>query len=371
MKEKFLLKNIFDTKMISYIGQNIQDVYPSFDRDLFVLETMKAFETLTLSQRAQCISDTLHLFLPKDYLHAVDILESSLGPVIKDEKLEGYDCFYVMPLGVYVKDYGLEYFDRSMAALKEMTKRFSSEWPVRSFIEHDEKKALSYLGVWAEDENCHVRRLASEGSRPRLPWGTRLQKYIVDPAPVLTLLQKLKNEPSRLVQRSIANNLNDIAKDNPSHVIEFLQRWKSEGVKDIDWITSHACRSLIKSGNSQALHLMGYQTDVPIQNLSLKLVKNAVSLGESLEFSLSFELLEDHDLIIDYLMYFKKANGELKAKVFKLASKSFSKNTTIVLNKSHPFKELSTRKYYEGLQAIQLQINGKLHAAREEFYLEL
>jgi len=371
MAEKFLLKNIFDKKMLMYIAGNIHRVHPAFDCDLFVSKTLEDFDRLGLQERAQRISDMLFVFLPQGYLEAIDILEASLGPVIEEEELEGYSCFYVMPLGVYVSDYGLEYFDRSMLALKEMTKRFSSEWPIRSFIEHDEQRALAYLFSWTEDKNCHVRRLVSEGTRPRLPWGKRLKKYIADPMPVLNLLKKLKNEPTRLVQRSIANNLNDIAKDHPLAVVEFLQVWRRENVNDIGWIISHSCRSLIKAGDVNALALMGYKTDIQINNLSLELLHTEVTLGGNLEFSLSFDLKETNDLVIDYLLYFKKANGELKAKVFKLSNKAFDGQTKIAIVKKHPLKKITTRRYYEGVQALQLQINGKLYGEKKEFYLKV
>jgi len=370
MAEKFLLKNIFNKEMVSFIGQNIKDVYPDFKLDSFIDEVMLGFDLLSFSERAEHIASKLHAYLPANYLEAIDIIEKSLGPVIEEEELEGFDCFYVMPLGVYVKNYGLHEYDRSMHALKEMTMRFTSEWPIRVFIETDEKRALYFFGIWAQDENCHVRRLVSEGTRPRLPLGTRLKKYVKDPSTVLNLLESLKNERTRLVQRSIANSLNDIAKDHPLRVTGFLSRWKEEKVNDIDWIISHACRSLIKEGDVEAMKLMGYKTDVKIKRLELELDKGEISLGDNLEFRLCFELEEKSDLIIDYLLYFKKANGSLKAKVFKIKSKSFSKGK-VEITKKHPLKEATTRQYYEGIHAIALQINGKVYAPQKEFLLKL
>ena len=303
-------------------------------------------------------------------MDAVDIIEKSLGPIIEEEELEGYEGFYIMPLGIYVREYGLGEYDRSMQALKEMTKRFSSEWPIRLFIEADEQRALYFFKMWLKDENCHVRRLVSEGTRPRLPMGTRLKKYVNDPFIVLDLLNRMKNEPTRLVQRSIANSLNDIAKDHPKKVTDFLFKWKKQKVKDIDWIISHACRSLIKEGNIDAIHLMGYTTDVKINSLELKLQKDEINLGETLEFLLDFELEESSRLIIDYILYFKKANGSLKAKVFKISSKLFAKGK-IQINKKHPLKVATTRKYYEGIHAISVQINGKVYSPKKEFLLKL
>lgn len=370
MAETFLLKDIFDDKMLAYISQQIKAVYPSFKEKTFYDEVMKDLQRRSFSERAQHISDTLHTFLPSSYNKAIDIIENALGPEIAEEGIEGYDCFYVMPLGTYVRDFGLDEFERSMRALKEMTKRFSSEWPIRRFIEKDEAKVFAYLSVWAKDENCHVRRLVSEGTRPRLPLGTHLKKYIQDPRPVLRLLQRLKNEPTRLVQRSIANNLNDIAKDHPTLVTNFLEGWKKDKVKDVDWIISHACRSLIKNGDKKALRLMGYQTEIKINNLCLNVMKPEVTLGGFLEFEINFELEEECKLVVDYVLFFKKAKGTLKPKVFKLSNKVFYNTKKIHLTKKHPLKEATTRKYYEGVQAIAVQINGTLYAQRKEFLLK-
>jgi len=370
MAEKFLLKNIFTKAMLSYIAYNIKSVHPPFKVKSFFEEVEKGFEHLTFNERAEHIAQTLHLFLPNNYLEAIDIIEQSLGPIIQEEELEGCECFYVMPLSIYVRMYGQNNYDRSMQALKEMTMRFTSEWPIRSFIENNEKKSFEYFHLWAKNENCHVRRLVSEGTRPRLPMGTQLKKYIQSPDRVLDLLEHLKGESTRLVQRSIANSLNDISKDHPKHVISFLKRWKREKVLDIDWIISHACRTLVKEANIEALELLGYEKDIKIKNFSLELVKDTIQIGDCLEFTLTFELDRKSDLIIDFLVYFKKANGSLKAKVFKLSKKCF-KQGQVRLDKKHFVKEINTRKYYEGMQALAIQINGRLYEPKKEFFLKI
>ncbi|MDF1881630.1 DNA alkylation repair protein [Sulfurimonas sp. MAG313] len=370
MAEIFLLKNIFTKEMIEYIASNIKGAHPAFKEKDFVIEVLLNFETLSLSERAQRISTTLYQFLPKPYLEALEVILSSLGPIMQEEELKGYDCFYVMPLGIYVKDYGLDEFDASILALKEMTMRFTSEFPIRSFILKNEDACFVYLKEFSKDENCHIRRLASEGTRPRLPWGLRLQKYVKDPSCVLDLLDGMKNEPTRLVQRSIANSLNDISKDHPIKVIDFLTQWKHHDVKDIDWIIAHACRSLIKDGDINALTLMGYKADIEVDNFSLEIKDDVITLGEYLEFSIRFELKEDSRLMIDYLVYFKKSNGCLKAKVFKCSSKSYTKGK-VHLIKKHILKKISTRKYYEGIQALSIQINGKVYPMKKEFFLNI
>ena len=370
MAETFLLKNIFTKKMVQYIASNIKAVYPFLKNEMFIKDVVEAFEPLSLTQRAEHISAMLYEYLPSPYLKSLDIIVKSLGPVTAEEELEGYDSFYIMPLGIFVKDYGLGEFDASMLALKEMTMRFTSEFAVRHFIVQDEETCLLYFRQWLKDENCHVRRLVSEGTRPRLPWGLRLQKYVKDPGAVLKLLHAMKNEPTRLVQRSIANSLNDISKDNPSLVTDFLEQWKDEGVKDCDWIISHACRTLIKQGDKQALSLMGFKSEVKIKELQLTISEYKIVIGEYLEFSLDFVLEEEAKLMIDYVIYFKKANGELKPKVFKFSNKSY-KSSKISLLKRHRIKLATTRKYYEGIQKVSVQINGKEYTPKQDFFLKL
>ncbi len=373
MSEKFEFRAVFNLSTIKYIAANIHNIYPDFKKEQFIAETFEDFEELSFGDRNSKITKTLFHYLPKSYPEALTILVASLGEPINGEELEGYDGFYVMPLSTYIRNYGTAYYEISVNALIEMTTRFTSEFAIRLFLEQEEEKTLKQLQLCATHKNCHVRRLVSEGTRPRLPLGSRLHSFIKDPQPVLELLERLKNEPTRLVQRSIANNLNDIAKDNPDAVVSFLTRWQKEKVKDVEWIIKHATRTLIKEGHPGALRLLGFDPDIKIGNASLKVMTPQVILGEHLVFEvvIDFKNSDPQKVVVDYLLYFKKANGTLKPKVFKLSTQEISANTLLKRSKKHPLKPATTRQYYEGLQAVQLQVNGRLVGEQVAFELKL
>ena len=361
MSEKFEFRSVFNEKSVKQTAKQIKEVYPDFQEEVFVTDVLNGFELLSFGDRNAKITDNLYTYLPKAFPTAVVILVDALGEALEVEELEGYEGFYVMPLSTYVRRYGTEHYELSMKALVEMTKRFTSEWAIRIFLEQEEKRTLEYLKACAKSDNCHVRRLVSEGTRPRLPLSSRLYSFMKDPTPVLTLLELLKNEPTRLVQRSIANNLNDIGKDNPDAVVTFLEQWKKEEVDDVEWIIKHATRSLIKEGHPGALRLLGFDPTIAIKSTKLNILSPVVKLGENLEFEcdINFKNEKDEKVVVDYLLYFKKANGELKPKVFKLSYKTIRPQQKLSLRKNHPLKVATTRKYYEGKQGLQIQINGK------------
>jgi 3-methyladenine DNA glycosylase AlkC len=265
-----------------------------------------------------------------------------------------------MPQNDFVARYGLDDFDISMRALYEMTKRFTAEGAIRAFIQKYPDQTLRVLRQWAQDPNCHVRRLVSEGTRPRLPLAPRLRDFIRDPRPVLALLEQLKADPELMVRRSVANNLNDIAKDHPDLVVETLARWKQAAAPGTPWIIGHAARTLLKQGHAGALALLGYAaTSISVASFQLKQAK--VNLGEDLVFAIDIQSTADEpqSLMIDYVVHHLKANGKLAPKVFKLAKKRLHPHETLSLSKRHAFRPLSTRVYYPGRHALELQINGQ------------
>ncbi len=368
--ERFEVRNVFNPQTIRYIASQIQNVYPTFRTNDFVNDTLSCFDTLTFSQRNLQIYHQLVRYLPEDFPTSVSILIQALGEPIATEELEGYNGFYVMPLTHYIAQRGVEHFKLSMNALLEMTMRFTSEWAIRPFLLHHEEKTLLFLHSITTHPNPHARRLASEGSRPRLPWGSRLHQYIQDPKPVFALLESLKNEPTRLVQRSIANNLNDISKDHPHKVVEFLTRWKDEQVRDVNWIISHATRSLVKSGDQGALALLGYSPTISLDT-QISLSSSSLVLGDTLEFTLTVHSNQEQNIIIDYTIGFQKANGTIAPKVFKLTTKKLKAGESISLIKRHPIKPATTRVHYTGQHTLQLQINGIPQPHIVPFWLEV
>lgn len=356
-----------------YTASQLKKAYTPFNVDAFIHFVMKDFDTLGFGERMKKITLGLETFLPTDFKQSQKILINALGAEIQVEELEGYEGFYVMPLAHYISLHGQEYFELSMQALYEMTKRFTAEFAIRSFLLQHERLTLQKFLEFAKDRNVHVRRLVSEGSRPRLPLAQRLHTFVKDPTPVFNVLKALKNEPTRLVQRSIANNLNDIAKDHPDAVVNFLEIWKKEKVKDIEWIIAHATRSLLKQGHLPTLKLLGFNPNITIHHAQLDILTPNIILGDTLIFdvSINFNNPNKEKVVIDYLLHFKKANGKNKPKVFKLSSKTIPAQTSLTLTKKHPIKLASTRNYYEGEQFIQLQVNGKVVTDKIAFNLHM
>ncbi len=352
------MRKIFNQKLILRISNNIKKVYSSFDNNNFI-NSHKDIDKFGLLERVKLISTNLYQFLPKDYTKALNILINSLEDEQECE-LKGYDGFYIMPLVDYISTYGIDYFEESMSGLYDMTKRFTAEFGIREFLIKYPDESLKLLKEWVKDENCHIRRLVSEGTRPKLPWAKDLTQFKIDPTPVIELLNLLKYEKTKLVQKSIANSFNDITKNNPKIVIDTLKEWKTNNTKDknIDWIIKHSLRSLIKDGNREALELIGYSNNIDINISSIEIDKKEIVLGERLNFKFTITSNKEQNLMIDYILYFLKQNNRHSPKVFKLTKKNLKINETITIKKSHLLKFATTRKYYSGIQKIQLQING-------------
>ena len=275
MEEGFLFKNVFNIELVARMGNRIKAVSPQFNEASFLKSIVPELEPLSLSERSSLICENLQKHLPKEYKKAVKILLSTFEQAIETDDLTGLESFYFMPIAKYVSAYGLEEedFDVSMNALIEITKRFTSEDAIRPFIRKYPEKTFTNLYKWSTDNNLHIRRLVSEGTRPRLPWSSVLREFIFDPSPVLDLLEGLKQDSELYVRRSVANNLNDIAKDHPQLVIKILKRWKRINNKGTQWIISHASRTLLKQGLPDALELLGYPTNLKISVDNLLLNK--------------------------------------------------------------------------------------------------
>ncbi|MEH6345720.1 MAG: DNA alkylation repair protein [Bermanella sp.] len=364
-----LLRDSIGPRSICGLSERIDAVFSGFERKSFEKNALENIHLLGLSERIQQVRESLKKFLPEDFSQASSILISALGSEVPQDNLDGIDLssshgFIILPQCEFISHYGLQHFDLAMNALMEMTKRFSSEGAIRAFIDNHHEKTYEQLKKWSAHDNVHVRRLVSEGTRPRLPLFSRLPRYIKDPAPVIFLLEKLKNDPQLYVRRSVANNLNDISKDNPKAVTDLLLKWSIGASSERLWLIKHALRTLVKQGNQTALSILGFK---PVPDLLVSyftLDKCEIKLGEALKIStgLVCESEKPHPVMIDYVIHHKKANGKLSPKVFKWGQKSISKKTPIDLGKKHSIKKISTRKYYAGEHEVHLQINGEVMA---------
>jgi 3-methyladenine DNA glycosylase AlkC len=363
MSESTLFKDQYNEGLAQRIGEGITAVYPAFNTPSFVTQIMGRLDGLELKGRVTVFTEALHDHLPPTYPAAWKILEATFDPeqVVQDGVFA--DGWRYWPMAHFIELYGLDDFETSMQAMYEITKRHSAEFPIRQFLLRYPERTLAVLQEWTADPSEHVRRLVSEGTRPRLPWGIRLHQFITDPTPTLALLEKLKDDPSEYVRRSVANHLNDITKDNPALALETLTRWKVDATPERESLIRHALRSLVKAGDPVALRLLGYgEMKVSIQQLMV--TPSILRLGESLaiEVSLQSETDEAQALVVDYAVHFVKANGRTAPKVFKWRNLTLNGRQTLHLRKQHPFKPITTRRYYSGQHWLEIQVNGQVLA---------
>lgn len=314
------LKHILNEAAIGVLAGDLRRVFPPFRRDPFVAACLKGLADLALTARASHIADALHAHLPRPFAAAADILIASLGPKPASGEGSGLSPLRYMPHLCFVQKYGLDDFEAAMRAQYELTQWFSAEFSIRAYLTKYPEATYARLLDWTRDANVHVRRLASEGTRPRLPWAARLPAFQADPHPVIALLERLKDDPERYVQRSVANNLNDIGKDHPDLLVELCRRWSIAASPDRKWIVQHALRSLVKKGHPGALALLGVGDRPDIRITGVDLAPRRVSVGGKLRFSFTIASTgkRAQDLLIDYTVHFVKANGASRPKVFKL-----------------------------------------------------
>jgi 3-methyladenine DNA glycosylase AlkC len=250
------LKDWFDKDLAILLSEKIQGHYESFDAKDFVKHVAEGTKKLELKGRVELIADQLHKKLPMDYSRAIFILRQILGPENKKETGMFTDGYWLMPVAKYVEKYGIDHFSESMEAIKEITKRHTGEFCVRPFIHKYPQQTFALMKEWSRSRNVHLRRLSSEGLRPRLPWATKLEKFIKDPKPVLEVLENLKDDHSKFVQKSVANNLNDILKDNYEIGIKTIKKWSNAATTNRKWIIKNALRNEIKKNNAEAQEIL-------------------------------------------------------------------------------------------------------------------
>jgi 3-methyladenine DNA glycosylase AlkC len=348
---------------------------PELDQAGFIKDANKDFDSLELKQRSNRITEVMIKYLPSDFEESGRIILLSLGKNLDDDLASGkadssgIAGWAIMPLEHYVAQQGHDHFDLSMNLFKEMTKRGTAEFGIRYFLEKWPVEALAIMKEWTADENVHVRRLASEGSRPKLPWGIHLPVFIKDPAPVVELLTQLKDDDKEYVRRSVANNLNDIAKDHPDLVASIAKQWMVDASKDRKRLIKHACRTLLKNGHPDALEVLGFTAPV-IKEASIEVLTPEVVLGESLEFSLALHSDAGHEqaVMVDFIIHHQKANGTTTPKVFKWKTAVLPADKPLMISKRHGIKKITTRVYYPGLHGLEVIVNG-VSVGRKDFHL--
>ena len=369
MAEKFSLKDhLFNKPKIEKIAGEIHRAYPAFPKSVFVREVVKKFPELELKARITWITECLKKFLPDDYTKAVAVLLKAMpapnNPELTDDD---FGDFIYAPYAEFVARYGCTkiFLAHSLQALREMTKRFSAEDAIRYFINAFPNETLKELTAWTRDPHYHVRRLCSEGSRPKLPWS---QKINIPVTAALPILDALFHDRTRYVTRSVANHLNDISKVDPSLALSTLAKWKKSGKQlpaEMDYIIRHALRTLVKQGNAKALELLGFSQSVAV-SVSKFNVPAQAKMNTALEFSFVVSCTSSSRLVIDYAVYFQNKAGQLKGKkVFKLTTLEVPAKETVIVSKRHMLRErMTTRTLYKGRHEIEIQINGKVQGKR-------
>ncbi|MGI9605137.1 MAG: DNA alkylation repair protein [Acidimicrobiales bacterium] len=368
------LKSMFGPEMVHRAAVALATVDSDFDIDAFTEQALDGFDELELTPRARQIADAMADHLPDDRHRAIDIVVDSFGPELEncdpDDVVSTEDPaaddnsiggFYYMSYGFFIADRGNDHFDQAMRANYELTKRFTAEFSVRPFIEANTDGAMALLAEWATDENVHVRRLVSEGTRPRLPWASQLKMFVVDPTPILSLLETLKDDPVEYVRRSVANNLNDIAKDHPQLVVDITKRWWADGDRNRRRLVRHALRTLIKAGDAGALDVLGYAPNSPIRVAGVAIDPGEVTIGEkvSIEVTLENPASAAAAALVDLAIHFVKANGSTSAKVFKGAEVEIEPGADVVVRKKVSVAQHSTRTHHPGEHAVDVLINGR------------
>jgi 3-methyladenine DNA glycosylase AlkC len=367
-----LLREVFNHSAVAGLADRLSIAHSGFDGVSFINAATNALENLNYAERLEQITDCLQTHLTNDYRQNVEIITASATePVnLSDSFVFSSRHFINLPLCRYISKFGLHEFAVSMQALKTLTKSFTSEYDIRYFIEKYPSDSIAMIKGWTSDPDLHVRRLASEGTRPRLPMGKRLHIFVKDPAPILPILEDLKNDPELYVRRSAANSLNDISKDHPDLAANTAEKWLAENSEHSEWMYRHAMRTLFRSGHAKALENAGYPRPEGITADSLKISRTAISVGDDLEFSFVLKNAseKDMDIMADYEISFVKANGRLSPKVFKLKKIRLAKNSTQTLSGTYKIRQRTTRKFYTGTHTLAIMVNGK-KLAQTDFHL--
>jgi 3-methyladenine DNA glycosylase AlkC len=361
------LKNSFGPEAPARIAGMIEKVHDAFATEAFLAEALDGYEALELTPRAWHIARVLGRHLPQDYGQAIEILVASLGPKLETTELTGMDAFVYLPHVFFVAEFGVDHFEASMRAQYELTQRFTAEYSIRIFLERYQDRTLARLREWAHDSNVHVRRLVSEGTRPRLPWAPRLRAFQNDPRPVLALLDLLQDDPELYVRRSVANNLNDIGKDNPAALIETCRRWIQDAPPERRWLVRHALRSAVKRGDPEALEILGFVPAKAASVRDIQIAPEVVPIGDSVTFTveLANEGPSTERLLVDLRVYFVKANGKPSPKVFTVKEIELESRASVRLAKTISFAQHTTRTHYPGRHCVEVVVNGQANGAHE------
>ena len=348
-----LLKEIFNRERLNHFARETAAIHPAFDGERFLVLASEGLDDLSIMQRLRQLAISFHATLPGPFEKNIEILWA-LAPRINHG-------FASITLSEYVALHGHDQFDLSMEALAFFTRFGSSEFAIRHFLLKEMSRTLDVMQGWSRDDNEHVRRLSSEGCRPRLPWSFQLKQLIVDPSPVATILDNLKSDPSLYVRKSVANHLNDITKDHPDWVLEKLGHWDQTDVRTA-WIMKQALRTLIKKGDSRALHVFGAGHKAELEVETFSVTPSSLVLGSAVQIAakLTSTGSAPQKLVIDYTVHYVKKTGGTSKKVFKWKELTLAPHASAELTITRPIRNFTTRVHYPGKHVVELIVNGEV-----------
>lgn len=353
------LKYWYDPIFFEHLCKVLKRVIPDFNDTQFIHSVFDTqWPDLELKQRTRKVTLALHCVLPKDYCQAVDFIVNISNTYLEEK----YDkpLYPLIFLPDYVELYGLDHFKKSMEAIEQTTQLISAEFAIRPFILKYPKESMHQMMRWSRHKNHHVRRLASEGCRPRLPWAMGLPEFKKDPSPIIPILENLKQDKSEFVRRSVANNLNDIAKDHPQLILKIAKQWKNIS-NETDWILKHGSRTLLKQGHRSALRFHGFDSTIKAKVSSLRWHQKNIKIGDTsaFSFSVSNEERRKSNLRIEYTITYITSSGKSSRKVFKVSERVLDPGEQIDIVRRQRFTDFTTRKHFPGKHLLEIVVNGK------------
>lgn len=346
-----LLKDILGPQALAIIADAGTSVSSRFDHAGFLSAASDGLDTLSIMERVRHIADALYVALPCQYMDALEIVRAMVPSLTHG--------FQAVAVTEFVARYGLGDFDRSLSALADLTRFGSAEFAIRPFLLQDTERTLAVMERWTSSADEHVRRLASEGSRPRLPWASRIPALRDDPTLAAQILNALKADPSAYVCKSVGNHLNDIAKDRPDWLLDCLSEWPIDDPHTV-WIIRHALRTLIKKGEPRALALIGVKHGASVMVRRFSIEPHIVRLGDTIviDAELTSTSAQDQRLVVDYRIHYARAGGKTAAKVFKLRTFDLPAGQIATLKIRQAIRDFSTRRHHPGCHEVELIVNG-------------
>jgi 3-methyladenine DNA glycosylase AlkC len=357
------LKYLYDPALFDTLCRILRKIIPGFRENYFIHSIFDTeWPDLELKQRTRKVTLALHQVLPSNFYKSADLIVSISNSYLKEQ----YDkqIYPLIFLPDYIEVYGLDHFDKSMSAIEQITQLISAEFAIRPFIVKYPKETMRKMQQWSKHKSQHVRRLSSEGCRPRLPWAMGLPDFKKDPAAILPILENLKCDQSEYVRRSVANNLNDIAKDHPELVLKIANQWKNHS-PETNWILKHGSRTLLKKGHNHALSFHGFDPNLKTRVGNLTLSSRKIKIGNTgaFDFIVTNNEKKKVNLRVEYAITYRTSTGKPSRKVFKVTEKEFTAGEKISFTRKQRFTDFTTRKHYPGKHDLEIIVNGKTKSA--------